>query len=250
MKNPAARTRDRELWIAGGLWGLWAVLPSLMIGGPAVKSAAVRAFITAQVGTSAVPYLGAAPRGALTYLLASDLGASIVLVLLAQRVRRAAAGAPSSRETVTLALRRVGVFAAMYLVGAAIVGVVMRVRGVPSQLVWGWAPRLALFGLVTTLPQVGWIFAVGLNVRRLWLSLVVTVFGVIGCGVASHVLAAREIAFPAPASLRAELLAGRAELVVPALLGLVIWGLGLLLVGVGIRELRAHRLMRAAAISA
>ena len=30
-KAPTSRARDRALWIAGGLWGLWVVLPSVML---------------------------------------------------------------------------------------------------------------------------------------------------------------------------------------------------------------------------
>jgi hypothetical protein len=242
-KRPKAAARDRELWIAGGLWGLWVVLPSVMLGGAAGKLSAARAFIEAQVGPSAVPYLGAAPRGALAFLLVSYLLALPTLILLVQRVRRMAAGPAASgrRELGTLVLRRVGAFAALYLAGSAIVAAVMRARGVPSALVWGWAPRLALFGLFTTLPQLGWVLAVGLTVRRFWPSLVLTLLGALVCGSSSQVLVAKQVAFPSPMVLRTDLLSGSADAVLPALVGLLLWGMGLVLLGVGIRELRAHR---------
>jgi len=65
-------------------------------------------------------------------------------------------------------------------------------------------------------------------------------------GASSQVLVAKQVAFPTPMLLRTELLSGSADAVVPSLVGLLLWGLGLVLLGVGIRELRAHRLGRAA----
>lgn len=242
------RGPDRALWIAGALWGFWVVLPSLVLHAGALKPSAARAFISAQVGPDAVPYLGAAPQPALTFLLASYLLASPVLLLIVQRVRRGAATSVGGRGVVSLVLRRCGTFAALYLAGSAVVAAGMRLRGMPGELVWGWAPRLAIYGLFATLPQLGWAFAVALVVRRLVWSLVATLLGLLVCGAASPVLATKQVLFPTPLALRADLLSGRAEAVLPALFGLLLWGLALALIGLAVRELRAHRLVRAAAV--
>jgi hypothetical protein len=244
-KPPESRAGGRALWLAGGLWGLWVVLPSVMLGAAAGKPSAARAFIEAQVGPGTVSYLGSAPHAALTFLLLSYLLALAPLILLVQQVRRVAAGPISGGELATLVLRRVGAFAALYLAGSAVVAALMRARGVPSLLVWGWVPRLALYGLITALPQLGWVFAVGLIVRRLWPSLAVTLLGALVCASASHVLTLEQVTFPSPMFLRAELLSGSADAVLPASAGLLLWGLGLVLAGVGIRALRARRLWRA-----
>lgn len=216
------------LWVAIAVWAVWVILPSAMLSPLAAASSRLKLIVAAQVGSTAVPYLSAAPLPLVMYLLASYLLALPVLLLLALHCRRANKNPVVSMNQYAVGI---GLFVLMYLIGATIIVVAVLARRTPPTLALNWGPRLAIYGLITLLPQVGWVFGVALASVRPWRSVCLCVFGALLCAVVSPVLIAKGVHFPTPLVLRAEFLSGRVEYLSSAALGLLVWSVVPVLLG-------------------
>jgi len=235
VPSRTSRLRPLATWIAVAVWSVWVAIPSLLLGsvGGSLKTAS--SLITPQIGSVAVAYLDAAPRSVLVYVIVSYVISIPVLLLLAMPIWH------NAQVLYRVWMRQLGVYALCSLGGMALVGGVTIARGASLELIASWASRLAWYGLIATLPQSGWVFGVALLSRRKWVTLPITLAGLMVASVASPVLLAKGIRFPTPLLLRAELLSGQAEVILPSMVGLVVWGVLLALPGVAVRVLATRR---------
>lgn len=242
----SANRRLFEVWVASIVWVVWVILPSLMLDPLAATSGKIKLVIAAQIGSTAVPYLVAAPPPLIMYLLASYLLALPVLILLARHLVR-------DSHTLVLSMNGpvvpLGLFLLMEVAGAAIVIVTMLARGAPKAPVLDWGPRLMAYGLLSLVPQLGWVFGVALAMVRPWRSVALTLLGALLCAVTSPVLVAKGVQLPTPMVLRGELFSGRIETLSSAAIGLLSWGIVPVLFGLLVRDSHLLRVLWSSLLS-
>jgi len=228
------------------VWAIWVVFPSLVIQPLEGRSNAVAQIIAGQVGSSAVPYLEAAPRSLLVYLLASHLVALPALLLLTRSLRARVVERSTPMELVVALLRSLALWLALYIAGIAVVVVTMLLRGADGVLLLSWGMRLGWYGFVSTLPQAGWAFGLALVCRRAWRLVAIAFAGAMSAAILGSALLTQQSHFPTPLWLRAQLMSGQAGASAPAALGLAVWAIFFVCAGVAIRSGRARQRARGA----
>ncbi len=223
------------------LWAVWVVFPSLVVAPASERSNALAQIIAGQVGSSAVPYLQAAPRPLLIYLLSSYLLALPTVLLLGRRFRMRLVRIATRAQLVAVLVRCLAEWLALYFAGVVVVVVVMLLRGADTVLVLSWGVRLACYGAVATLPQVGWVVSLALIFRRTWLWVAVAISGALVMAILSSTALTQQVLFPTPLWLREQLLSGHAEASFSSVVGLATWGILLASLGVAIRRLSRAR---------
>jgi hypothetical protein len=220
--NQASNRYWRGIALAAVIWSFWAALPSALL-----KRADTQAFAAAQIGTASLSYLENAPRALCWYLVLGQCVMLPTLIALAwwlpKRPERLVSAAQAGRHWSATLLPYLGVWAALYLGGEALMAALDLRRGAEAPVVRGYAFYLGLYGFLATLPQCGWVFACRTLIQRSWLSALASVACSAVVAVCGLVLQARHYSFPSPTFLRNELFSGHPDAVAHAQWGFASW---------------------------
>jgi len=131
-------------------------------------------------------------------------------------------------------------WAAVYLIGMAPVCMAALVHGIEPRIILSWGPRLAVIGVLASLPALALVVA-GICVARRMRFLIVTL--VIALLLAAWGAPSRQYGSgqASPAALRAALFSGRPELLAGALAGTLAWASGWVVLALLIRIRSARR---------
>jgi hypothetical protein len=241
-----ARTLIRRL-VPGALWFAVVVFPALTARD---VTRAEKARLASHVfGELTEPYLQVAPGALLVYSIAASFWSVPLFLLLV-------AGARVSPDPVSKTRRaryeKVGAvvleWALTCLAGYAVVAVAASMRGDSGELIAGWGLRLGAVGLLTGLPGVGLVLLGAVLFRRRWLSIVSAIAAIGALSFAGRALLLSDVRAPLPVVLRAELLSGRAELMVTAVLGAILWAVAPLALALWLTNRGSRGVSRAVAV--